>query len=50
MKTLIERFKQWRKNRRYTVKCPFCNEKFNAHLQAGICPHIPIKEFLYGKK
>jgi hypothetical protein len=48
IKKLLEKFQQWRENRHFTVPCPECKKDFNAQKQSGLCPHIPIKEFIYG--
>ena len=45
----LYKFCKWYIERRFTVKCDTCNERFNTQKQVGICPHLDIKEFIYGE-
>lgn len=47
-KQLLTKFKTWRETRRMTVECHLCKLNFHAKNQSGLCPHLPIKEFIYG--
>lgn len=42
-------WKAWKEERRNTVECKECAMPFNAAKQAGVCPHIPIQDFIYGQ-
>jgi Zn finger protein HypA/HybF involved in hydrogenase expression len=40
-----------RQEKRFEFKCEKCGEIVNAKTQSGLCPHIPIEEFIFrGKK
>lgn len=45
----VKFYRAWKEERRNTVECKVCHKEFNAAKQAGICPHIPIQEFIYGR-
>jgi rRNA maturation endonuclease Nob1 len=47
---LINKLKKAREEKRFEVPCTKCGKIFNAQKQSGICPHIPIEEFIFGKK
>jgi hypothetical protein len=47
IKRLFELISKWRERRRFTIRCAECKKKFNVKEQSGICPHIPIEQFIY---
>lgn len=50
IKKLIQDFKDAGEFGEYDFRCKECGEIVNAMEQSGICPHIPVKEFIYGSE